>query len=396
MTNNKTRLYLASRSSRKSSSARSVSGTTTLRVAYDQSAEMLDLSGTVNQYGPPQSVIEALGGASALDLQMPPWEASTCVRLAYSEALNVPAGELVSFRGIADFIGATSQTVPHELVSVPLPAPASLLRAFPGRQIRRSLPGSLPSLELINEGMGCSEIVFITNPDHLLGTHLDPSALIEIALAHPDSILVADETYIDFLAEPARESLISAPADNVIVLRTISEFFGIPSSPAAVAWCADPARIARMTGRNRSQPEEGLRAVETGRQIGGIDALATAAALDATDWAERAKLLLTYDALWLSKVLARTHGRVVEHDVGVHFRALLTRHARLMSQTFRSHGVQVLVLGGSNAEGPRGLRIQAPNFEGQAAVEAAVAEITEQLSASPGPGREEVHTDSGA
>lgn len=392
-----TKLSVAKGSTGKSSRKSAASGRTTLRVAYDRSAETLDLSGTANQYGPPRAVVNALGNASSQDLRMPAWETAALTRHAYSNALRIPVAELAAFRGVTDFLNALAQTVPHNSVSIPLPAPAGLLRAFPGRQMRGSLPGSLPSLELVNEAMSTSDVVITTNPNHLVGTLLDPSALVEIALSHPDSLLVVDESHIDFLGEPAAESLVGAPADNIVAIRSTSDFFGIPANPVAVAWCTEPVTLARITGRDRSQLKEGQLAAQQCRQIGAMDALATAAALEATEWAARAKLLLTYDALWLSQLLARVPGRVIERDVGVHYRALLTKHVELISQTFRSHGVQVLELGGSEAEGPLGLRILAPNFEGQSLVEEAVDEIAHRLQAASPVSEvaepEELHSD---
>ncbi|MEX2587528.1 MAG: aminotransferase class I/II-fold pyridoxal phosphate-dependent enzyme [Actinomycetota bacterium] len=381
MKGNNTKLY-ATKGVPGKSPRRSGAGVT-LKVAYDKSSETLDLSSTVNQYGPPQSVMDALAGAPSQDLRMPAWESAALIRHAYSNALKTPVNQLAAFRGVTDFVNAVAQTVPHNRVSVPLPAPAGLLKGFPGRQLRGSLPGSLPSLELINEAMATSDLVVITNPNHLVGTHTDPSSLVEVALAHPDCFLVVDESHIDFLDEPSAHSLVGAPTDNIIAVRSTSDFFGIPSSPVAVAWCADAVHIARITGRDRSQLKEGQLAAQECRQIGAMDAVATAAALETGEWAARAKLLLTYDALWLSQLLSNAPGRLIEHGVGVHYRTFLTRHVNLMSQTFRSHGVQVLELGGSEAEGPRGLRILAPNFEGQPLVQEAVDEIIDRTGDAP-------------
>lgn len=399
MRGNKTKLSVAKPAASKS---RNLSGgkSSLLKVAYDKSSETLDLSGTVNQYGPPRSVMDALGSASPQDLRMPAWEAFALVRHAYSNALQVPVDELSAFRGVADFVKAVSQTLPHDTVSIPMPAPAALLSAFPGRQLRGSLPGSLPNLELIHEAMATSDLVMITNPNHLVGAQIDPSALVEVALANPDSLLVVDETHVDFLNDPSAQTLVGAPTDNVIALRSVSDLFGIPANPVAVAWCADRAITARITGRNRSQLKEGELAAQNCRQIGAMDALATAAALEAHEWAARAKLFLTYDALWLSQLLSHAPGRVVEHDVGVHYRAILTKHVEFMSQIFRSHGVRVLELGGSSAEGPRGLRILAPNFEGQSLLEEAVDEIIERVADAPHlrepEDQETLHTDAGS
>lgn len=379
MKSGKSKLYVTKGSAK----AMSTIGKTQLKVAYDKSSETLDLSGTANQYGPPQSVMKALCDAPSQDLRMLAWEAGALVRHAYSNALRVPVDELAAFRGVADFLNAVAQTVSLDRVIVPLPASGDLLRAFPGRQLRGSGPGSLPSLELINEAMAASDLTLITNPNHLVGVQMDSGELLEVALANPNSILVVDETHIEFLHEPSAETLVGAPADNIIVLRSTSDFFGIPASPVAVAWCADAETIAGITGRERSQIRSGHAAARDCRQIGALDALATAAALEAGEWAARSKMVLTYDALWLSQLLYRAPGRVVEHNVGVHFRAFLTRHVKLMSQTLRSHGVQVLELNGSEAEGPMGLRILAPNFEGQPLVEAAVDEIVHKLSDAP-------------
>lgn len=383
----KTKLYIASSSENESPAPVRTRSKHNLKVAYDRSAERIDLSGTVNHYGPPKAVVDALGEVSPRDLRMPAWEAAGLVLDCYAVALGAPADELVPFRGVGDFVGAVRSTLAHDRISLPLPAPSGLLKAFPGRALRSSSPGSLPNLALVNDAMSAYEVVFVGNPNHLVGMLLDPSGLVEVAMAHPESTLVVDESYIDFLDEPSRETLVGASTDNVVVLRTTAKFFALTAGPVAVAWCGDPSRIAQLTGRSGSVGEQGRHAAREARQIGGLDALATAQALECAEWAARAKLVLTYDALWLSQRLSRISGRVIEHDVGVHFRTVLSRHARLMEQVFRSHGVQVLELRGSRLEGPRGIRVMAPTFEGQALVEAAVDEIAERVSGGAREGR---------
>ena len=99
------------------------------------------------------------------------------------------------------------------------------------------------------------------------------------------------------------------------MLRSPSKFWGIAATRVGVAWCRDRERLSALLGRRETWP------------ISGLDVAVAEVAMASDEWAERARLDLAGDAAWLAAALDELPGRLVEQDVGVHYRCLITEHA---------------------------------------------------------------------
>ena len=78
------------------------------------------------------------------------------------------------------------------------------------------------------------------------------------------------------------------------------------------------------------------------------------------EWAERCRLDLARDAAWLADELRALPGRLVERDVGVHYRCLITEHADALAARMAEHGVGARPLGRAHGADPGALRVLAP------------------------------------
>jgi histidinol-phosphate/aromatic aminotransferase/cobyric acid decarboxylase-like protein len=322
----------------------------------------LDLAGTVNRYGPPEAVLRALRTLTPRDVQAQPSDAAERLAERYAEALGVDAGELVAGRGPSDFLRAIAARAPHGSVAVMLPAPAEVLSIFPGHGFRLA-GGQLSALEQVDRALDHADMVVMSNPHALTGAVLDPVALAEIAGRHPASTLVVDETGIDFLFDPGRSSLVGTAADNVIVLRSASEFSGLGSTRTGVAWSRD-----RYLLRVLFDPR-------LAAQVSGLDVVATEAALASRVWADAVRRQLAEDGAWLAKALAPL-GAVVDDHVGTPYRTVVTDRAPELASGLAAHGVDVLVLDPAQGVEPGGLRVAAPRVAERAAFTAAVQALT--------------------
>ena len=81
---------------------------------------------------------------------------------------------------------------------------------------------------------------------------------------------------------------------------------------------------------------------------------------------------LAADAAWLADALRRLPGTLVERDVDVHYRCLLTDRAPQLAARMAEHGVGVRVLGRAHGADPGALRVLAPLPHQRDAVAAAV------------------------
>ena len=306
----------------------------------------IDLSTCVNFYGPPPAVLERLRtGVRPADLQIHPYAAAERMEELYACHLGVPAGQLVAGRGTTEFIWALSRNVAHGSVAVPLPAYTDYLKAFPGRGFAGDL---IPAIEHVDAALAASELVIISNPHNPTGVALPPAQLVEAARRHPHATFVVDESYVDFVRDPGAATVVGADVANLVVLRSPSKFWGIAATRVGVAWCADRERLERLLGRRETWP------------ISGLDVAVAEAAMASTDWAERSRLDLADDAAWLADWLREIPGTLIEDDVAVHYRCLVTERAEEIAAELARAGVGVRVLGRAHGAQPGMLRILAP------------------------------------
>ncbi|HVF14768.1 MAG TPA: aminotransferase class I/II-fold pyridoxal phosphate-dependent enzyme [Acidimicrobiales bacterium] len=319
----------------------------------------LDLAGSVNRYGPPEAVLRALRTLSPRDVQAQPSAAATRLTERYAEVLGVDPDELVAGRGPSDFLRAIAARAPHGSVAVLLPAPADLLSIFPGRGFTCFSAQQIPTLDQLDEALGQADMVILSNPHALSGVVLDPVAVAEVANRHPASTLVVDETDIEFLLDPGRSSLVGTDADNVIVLRSASEFSGMGATRTGVAWSRDRYLLRVLFDPRLGSP------------VSGLDVVATEAALASRVWADAVRRQLAEDGGWLAHALAPL-GHVVEGNAATPVRLLVTDRAEQLAAGFAAHGVDVLLVGRAEGVHPGGLRVAAPRVSERAAFSAAV------------------------
>jgi histidinol-phosphate/aromatic aminotransferase/cobyric acid decarboxylase-like protein len=304
-------------------------------------AERLDLATSVNRYGPPQAALDVLQSLTATDLATPPREAASRLMAAYAAHLDVDPGELVAGAGPSAFLRA----LPRQAVAVPLPAWGNALDLFGGRGFSRYAGEQLPSVEQVDAALDAAEVVVISNPQMPTGLVLDRDALAETARRHPASTLVVDESAIDFLPDPAAATLLGTDADNVVVLRSAADFYGIATTRTGVAWSRDPLLRALLADRGH-QP------------VSGLDVVVTEAALAAGEWATLTRARLAADGDWLAAVVPMLGGRPVKTPLP--YRFILSDTAAADAATLAAAGISVRVFGPGHGVHPGALGLFAP------------------------------------
>ena len=88
------------------------------------------------------------------------------------------------------------------------------------------------------------KLLFLCTPNNPTGTPVDPADVIRIAAALPDTLVVADEAYIEFADTP---SFAGQVGDNLLVLRTLSKAYGLAGARVGCL-IADP-EIIELTSR---------------------------------------------------------------------------------------------------------------------------------------------------
>ena len=313
----------------------------------DAVADVVDLATGLNRYGPPPAVLDALHSVSAIDVALPPSHAAQRLEAAYAGVLGVDPAELIAGRGPSEFLWDLGRMVPHHSVAVPLPAWGEVLEVFPGRGFSRFPGEQVPSVDQVDDALDSFELVVISNPQMPSGLTLDREGLLGTARRHPASTLVVDESAIDFLLDPAAATLVGADVDNVIVLRSSVEFYGIAAARTGVAWSRDRHALRSLFGHREALP------------VSGLDVVVAEAALAATAWADDARRRLAADVEWLDQILRPLGGRLVA-GAQVPYRFILSDIADEWAATLAAAGIIVRALGPGHGVHPGALGLFAP------------------------------------
>jgi histidinol-phosphate/aromatic aminotransferase/cobyric acid decarboxylase-like protein len=307
----------------------------------------LDLSTCVNPYGPPDAVLEALRGMPAEAVRAHPYAAAGKVESAYAEYTGLPAAEFVAGRGTSELIWSLAHHLGGKTVGLPMPSYTEFRRAFPQARAFGGGPSTHPA-DVLDQAMQACDVVVLSNPHNPTGQVIPRNDLADIALRHPASLLVVDESYIDFLAGHAAMTMAGCGLANVIVLRSPSKFFGLAGVRSGVAWSVHPLR-------------EQWRRRRTNWPVSAFAAKALRAALAETSWAATVRRALGDDAAWLETSLGQSGLAITPGRL--HFR-LLTGSGHGVARfaaALESCGIAVRVLEEAYGVGTPAVRVSSPH-----------------------------------
>jgi histidinol-phosphate aminotransferase len=322
----------------------------------------MDLSTCVNRYGPAPAAIAALRAIQPADIVLHPYDAADQMIDVYRWATGVRYGAMIAGRGASEFIWAMGRELDHRTVRVPVPAYTDYLKAFSGRGF--SVAGEqIPSIEQIDAALGNGGVVIISNPHNPTGAHLDPNDLVAAATAHPDSVLVVDESYVGFTPNPAARSVIGCDAPNIVVLQSTTKFYGIAATRTGIAWALDARLLRRLFG------------VQENWGLSGVDVRVACAAMRDVDWADDSRRRMLDDSAWLAELLAGIDGVDLHANANVHFQYAFCERSIEIAEALCRRGIGVRVLGAAHGVEPDALRIVAPRGDERMRFAAAVGDV---------------------
>jgi histidinol-phosphate/aromatic aminotransferase/cobyric acid decarboxylase-like protein len=310
---------------------------------------LLDLSTCVNPYGPPEAVLDALRSMPASAVRAHPYGAAHQVESAYAQHTGRPASEFIAGRGVSDLIWSLARLFEGKTVGLPMPGYTEFRQAFPGARTFGGGPSTHPA-EVLDESLRACDVVVVSNPHNPTGQFLPRDDLAGAASRHPESVLVVDESYVDFLADAAAVTLVGCGAGNIIVLRSPSKFFGLAGVRSGVAWSLHPPR-AEWESRRTNWP------------VSAFAAQALTTALAERAWAGGIREALTSDAAWLEDCLAPCGLDITPGSL--HFRLLTgsSRDITGFAATLAAAGIAVRVLEKAYGVGSPAVRIASPHHQ---------------------------------
>lgn len=320
------------------------------------SAPAVDLSTCRNQYGVAPAVRAIVSNLTIDDYMEHPYGASEAVLTAYASFLGCERHELAPSRGISGAIWNLARSVDTDRVALPRPCYTEYVRAFPGRMIGR--PDVKVSLEVVIEALERAQIVILSNPLNPSGSILDAHTLAQAAAANPHSILVIDESYVEFVGpEGHNNSLVGSEAPNIAVLRSPSKFFGVAGARVGVVWSRDADLRALLGDVSSSWP------------LGRPEAMVAIASVKDDGWANATRNRIRDDADWLAKAL---RGSVVGTP-RANFALVDQPDAQRICAQMADAGVRVRILGPPHGVPYPMIRIAAPRSDDRATVRRALA-----------------------
>jgi histidinol-phosphate/aromatic aminotransferase/cobyric acid decarboxylase-like protein len=319
----------------------------------------LDLSTCVNPYGPSDAVLAALRSMPASAVRMHPYGAAHEVESAYAEYTDRHATEFIAGRGASDLIWSLAQQLEGKTVGLPMPSYTEFRQAFPHARPFGCGPSTHP-VEVLDEAMQACNVVIISNPNNPTSQFIQRDDLVGVACRHPESVLVVDESYIDFLTENTAVTLVGCEADNVIVLRSPSKFFGLAGVRSGVAWSLRPQR-AQWEHRRTNWP------------VSAFAAQALRTALAERVWAAEVRQVLRHDVAWLEGCLAQSGLDITPGSL--HFRLLTGpgKDIAKFADTLSAAGISVRVLGEAYGVGSPAIRISSPRRQQRSRLDAALS-----------------------
>jgi len=194
--------------------------------------EIIDFSVNSNPFGPSPAVREALWRAV---IERYPDRESLALRKALAENFSIDPAQLLVGNGTAELLWlvAIAFVRPGDRALVLKPTFGEYARsvALMGARVESIWAKEENNFtfnpETIHEALEAAtpRLVFICNPNNPTGTALPAERIGELAAAHPNTLFVIDEAYIQFV--PGLRSCISLNLPNLILLRSMTKDYAL-------------------------------------------------------------------------------------------------------------------------------------------------------------------------
>ncbi len=213
--------------------------------------DIIDMSSNINPLGPPEG-LEAFITANIHKIRsLPQADALDMVR-AFSSYYQVDVGRVMGGNGTTWFIYTLPRALSWKQVLIAGPTYADyrdgcIMHDAAYRFCMSSKEnGFRQNLSTISSMASDVDAVIICNPNNPTGTLIPIEEIVALVKAHPDTWFVVDESYLPFVAEAERLSLVAETRfPNLMVLSSMSKIFRIPGLRTGYL-CADPGVIEKM------------------------------------------------------------------------------------------------------------------------------------------------------
>lgn len=196
-------------------------------------ADIIDMSSNVNPLGPMPDLVDHLKTHMAAIAALPQVDAAGIVE-AFAHQHDIDPEQVLAGNGTTQFIFTLPLALGIKSALIVAPTYADYQDACRMHQVDAHFfilnkeNGFHINISRLQKAAKNTDLVFVCNPNNPTGRLIPAEALSALCRAVPDTLFVVDESYLPFVRQSKKESLIASGPDNVILLNSMSKIFRIP------------------------------------------------------------------------------------------------------------------------------------------------------------------------
>ena len=196
--------------------------------------DIIDMSSNMNPLGPPPGLLDYLAdNTMTAATQLPEVDSSEMTR-SFAAYLGVDTHHILAGNGTTQFIYSIPRVLETRKALIVGPTYSDYADACNLSHVNSSVVTASesvdfrPDLGRLQNNLGSADTIFMCNPNNPTGSLIPQFELRAFCRSHPQKRFIIDESYLPFVNDGDRVSMINSGLENVIVLLSISKIFAIP------------------------------------------------------------------------------------------------------------------------------------------------------------------------
>jgi len=215
-------------------------------------SELSDMSNNINPLGPPPGIMSFLKDNIEAITHLPEVDNKELINY-FAERFAIDPDCILAGNGTTQFIYMIPRVLGTKRALILGPTYADYADACSMQNVGFTLfmaeesDNFQPDISKLKKTINGYDTVFICNPNNPTGFLIPQNELQWLCRSHPDTTFIVDESYLPFVNDSEKESMINSGLPNVIVLISISKIFKIPGLRIGfVAACAETIKKFRQ------------------------------------------------------------------------------------------------------------------------------------------------------
>jgi len=195
--------------------------------------DIIDMSSNMNPLGPPPGLMDHLSARLETIFALPEADANR-MKNAAADWYQVGAERVLGGNGTTQFIYTLPRALKTKRALILAPAYSDYADACRMEAVAwddlftRAADDFMPDITALSKTAAGYDTIFICNPNNPTGRLIPAIELTWMCRKHPDTRFIIDESYLPFVLNGDKESLVRMDLDNVIILSSMSKIFRIP------------------------------------------------------------------------------------------------------------------------------------------------------------------------